>query len=235
MSRVLLMRSHSDALPLAQALRLKGVETVSHPLFEPRFCSLPLLKNPQALLITSKNALRAIEAQENLKRIRLYVVGDQTAKLAQDLGFSEVISASGASQELQELILSKACPENGVLYHLSGKVIKSDIVKILQNEGFKAERHIVYRLKDIDHLPKSLIDDFLHNQISHVMLFSSRTTRLFGALLRKYRIEKVTNLMTAVCFSQNIAQEAEQLSWGKIWISPRPNLQSMLEYFDDER
>ncbi|MBS0272374.1 MAG: uroporphyrinogen-III synthase [Proteobacteria bacterium] len=235
MPRVLLIRSLKEAFPLIQALSLKGVETVSYPFFEPHFCSLPALKNPQALLITSKNALRAIDAQESLKKIRLYVVGDQTAKLAQDLGFSEVISASGTSHDLQKLILAKAHREKGVLYHLSGHIIKRDIVTGLQNQGFKAERHVVYRIKDINHLPKNLIDDFLHNQISHVMLFSSRTTHLFGTLLKKNKIEKTVKLMTAMCFSQDIAREAECLSWGKIWISPRPNLKNMLEYFDDER
>lgn len=235
MSCILLIRALTEALPLSQELRLRGLEPVCHPLFEPSFFPLPFFKEPQAFIITSKNALRALEAREDLKTIQLYVVGDQTARLAESMGFSKVASASGTSQELGELILSQAHPDNGILYHLSGEMLKGDLVKDLQNKGFRAKRQIVYSIKDVDNLPQKLIHDLLQRTMSHVMFFSPRTTFVFATLLKKCKVESETNMVTAICLSKNVAKEAQQLTWKNIWISPRPNLKNMLRYFDDER
>jgi uroporphyrinogen-III synthase len=159
MRRVLLIRPLEDALPLANILKSKGVESLLHPLFEPRFLPLPLLKTPQALIITSKNALRALEGYEELKKIPLYVVGDQTADLAQVNGFLNVFSASGTTQELTKLILCHAHPEKGVLYHLAGEVVKGNIVHELNFRGFEAERHIVYHIQEAENLSEPLLND----------------------------------------------------------------------------
>ncbi len=87
MLRILLIRPLEDALPIAGILASKGVESLLYPLFRAHFLPIPPLKTPQALIITSKNALRAAAAYDMLKKIPLYVVGDQTARLAQVQGF----------------------------------------------------------------------------------------------------------------------------------------------------
>ena len=93
MRRVLLIRPQHDAFSVAEALESKGIKACSYPLFEPIFLPLPTLKNPQALIITSKNALRSLEGHEEFKKITLYVVGDQTAHLACQMGFSKIKNA----------------------------------------------------------------------------------------------------------------------------------------------
>ena len=190
MPSVLLIRPMEEALPLSKILKSKGVKSLLHPLFEPRFLFLPLLKTPQALIITSKNALRAIQGHENLKNVPLYVVGDQTAQLAQDMGFARVTMASGTSQELTKLILNHAHREKGILWHLSGEVVKGNIIKELRAEGFKAERHITYYIKDAEKLPSSLLSDLQNQKISHVMFFSPRTTTIFVNLMNKNNLER---------------------------------------------
>lgn len=234
MNRVLLIRPMDDALPLAKILKSKGIESLLYPLFTPRFLPFVPLKDPQAFIITSKNALRALEGHKNLREVPLYVVGDQSAQLAKKMGFSNVVSALGTSQELIQLILNHARHDAGILWHLSGERIKENIVQALQAKGFKAERKIVYCIEEIAVDP-SLFEDLQNQKISHVMFFSPHTTQIFIHLLKKKSIEKVTSQMIALCLSQDIAEETMSLDWKKIWISPRPATQNMVEYFNDKK
>ncbi|MBP6951526.1 MAG: uroporphyrinogen-III synthase [Alphaproteobacteria bacterium] len=235
MTCVLLIRSQEEAYTLAKDIQSKGIESVHHPLFTARFFPIPPLKAPQALIITSKNALRALKGIDDLKNIPLYGVGNQTALFAQQLGFSNVMSASGTSKELLALILKKADPSKGVMYHLSGKIIKGDLVEKLRAAGFKAKRHIVYQIEDYEELPAALLSNLKNHQISHVMFFSPRTTELFVNLLSKYKIEKEACIMTALCVSHSVAEKARLLQWAKIWVSLQPTIQSMAGYFDEEQ
>lgn len=235
MTCVLITRPLEDALPMADALRSKGLESVLYPLFEPLFLPVPYLKTPQALIITSKNALRAIEGEEDLKNIPLYGVGDETARLAQCMGFKNVISASGTSHDLIDLILKQTPKEQGILYHLSGNVIKVDIVKELQKKGLTAKRKIVYRIQKIRNLQDSLLYDLENKKISHVMFFSPRTARFFVSLLNENKLEKIASEIRAVCLSNSVAQAVRSLQWKEIWISPQPLVKNMIGYFHEEK
>jgi len=233
MPNVLIIRPLDDALPLAEILKSKGVIPLLYPLFKPLFLPLPPLKDPQAFIITSKNALRAIENHESLKNIPVFTGGDETAALARTLGFSNVTSASGTSKDLIPLLLEKANPTNGILWHLSGEMIKTDLVSILQSKGFQAKRQIVYKIEGVNTLPIELQTQLLQQEISHVLFFSPETTRHFINLLNKNNLAPSAHHITSLCLSEDVAQQGSGISWKDVWISPQPTSQSMMDYFNE--
>ena len=235
MTRVLLIRSLEDALPLVQTLKEKGIESAVHPLYEPRFHPLPSLENPQAFIITSKNAVRAIEGDSSLKSIPLYVVGDQTAEFAKSKGFKTIYSASGTSEELLPLILENTHRDRGILWHLSGEIIKKDISAYLQAHGFSAKRQVVYEIESPQILPDGLYFELQEKNISHVLFFSPHTTVIFATLLKKSGLENITAYLNALCLSADIAREAQKLAWTNIWISPQPTTESLIGYFHEKK
>ncbi len=232
MHSVLLIRPKEDSLPFAKILKSKGITPFLYPLFKAIFLPFVPPKNPQALIITSKNALRAFQDYQVLKNIPLYVVGDQTASLAHQLGFSKVLSASGTAQDLINLISRTAHPGEGTLWHLSGEVIKRDLVRDLESKGFQAARKVVYQIEGINTLPPPLVSQLQNQEISHVMFFSPQTTALFINLLIKKGLEDNTPQMISLCLSDDVAKKALSLKWKEIWISPKPTTKNMLEYFD---
>lgn len=232
MSYILITRPYVDAQPLAQTLKSKGLKPLLCPLYEPHFLSLPPLKDPQALIITSKNALRALEKAEDLKKLPLYGVGDETALLAERMGFTTVMSSSGTSEDLLKLILKHAQPKMGILYHLSGQIIKVDLIKELQAKGLKGERHIAYSIQDVDTIPGPLLYHIQNQKISHVLFFSSRTANIFVNLFNKNKLGERASSMIALCLSQDVAQAIRSLEWKAVWISPEPTMKTMIEYFD---
>lgn len=234
MSRVLLIRPLEDALPMATVLRDKGIDVSLYPLYQPHFLPIAHLEKAQAFIITSKNALRALKNYEEFKTTLLYVVGDKTAELAKRLGFLNVLSASGTSQELIALILATAKRDKGVLWHLSGEVINRNIADILTCEGFEAERKIVYYIEGAKDFSPSLCYELENQQISHVIFCSPRTTSIFIDLLQKKEMEKITCKIVALCLSQEIEKNTLGLRWKKLWVSPKPNMNALMRYFDEE-
>lgn len=235
MSQILITRPLVDALPLAKALELRGLNPLVVPLFRTKFFPLPLLNDPQALMITSKNALRALKPVEDLKHIPLYGVGDQTTQLASQMGFKNAISASGNAEDLVELILTQADPKKGILYHLSGDVIKVDLVKELQLKGLQAKREIVYSLQAVENFPNFLLDSLQKQNISHILFFSYQTAKIFVNLLVKNKLDQMASFMVALCLSQDVARAIRPLKWKNVWISSQPKLSSMIEYFDGDK
>lgn len=235
MTHVLIIRSQEDGRPMVEALKAQGIEVSHHPLFHPFFLPVPLLINPQALIITSKNAIRALEGREDLKHLTLYTVGDKTAELARDMGFVNVLSASGTTQELLQCVVEKADQNRGILYHLSGEIIKGDMVDMLRQIGFQAQRHIVYRIEDAVNLPTDLCAKLKADTISHVIFCSPRTTITFTKFLKESRLENITCPMTALCLSQEVAEKAASLQWKKVWISTQPTIKKLMGYFNEER
>jgi uroporphyrinogen-III synthase len=234
MPRVLIIRSSEDALPLITILKSKGIEVSHYPLFQPRFLPLPPLKNPHALIVTSKNAIRALVGQEDLKKRPLYTVGDETAELARQSGFLNILSASGTSEDLIQLILKTEPRDKGTLWHLSGEYVKGNIVDALTLAGFESKRQIVYQIEDATDLPPSLCRELENHAISHVLFCSPRTTSVFMTLLKKKKIEKNACHIISLCLSEDIKEKTSGLKWKKIWVSPLPSIKNLMGYFDEE-
>jgi uroporphyrinogen-III synthase len=235
MQNVLIIRPQKEALSLAHSLKIRNIKSTLFPLFKPRFLPILDLGTPQAFIITSKNALYSLEGREDLKQIPLFVVGDQTAALAHDMGFTTVYKGSGTSQDLTGVILSHAHPKAGLLLHLSGEKVTGRLIEALREYGFDARRQIVYKIEDAPELPSQLIDSLHNKTLTHVMFFSPRTTMVFVNLLNKSKLERATSHMTSLCLSENVAEKARLIPWVKVWISSEPTAEAMIEHFDEKK
>jgi uroporphyrinogen-III synthase len=232
MRRALLLRQQEESFALSNLLESYDVTSCSYPLFEPLFLPLHFLENPQALLITSKNALRAIQQNEALKEVPLYAVGDQTAQLAKSMGYIHVQSASGTAKDLINLVIQRASRDKGTLWHLSGDIIKENIAEVLRKEGFLAKRQIVYRINEVETMPPALLHDLQMKAFSYVLFFSSRTTDIFIKLLKKNGLEAAAVEMTSLCLSEDVLKKVRVIDWKKMWVSPEPTVTAMIGYFN---
>src|ERR1700759_3031770 len=98
---VLVTRPHPDSETTAAALRAKGHEVVLAPMlrFEPVACS-GLDADYGAVIVTSANALRAVEGQlgEGLFKRPVFAVGEATAAAARNAGFGKVSAANSDAE-----------------------------------------------------------------------------------------------------------------------------------------
>ena len=107
--RILVTRPEPDAEQQAEKLVARGHAPVIAPLLTVAFSnSAPFdLARVQALIVTSRNGLRALAAHPQFAEavtLPVFAVGPATARVAAGLGFARVIEGPGTGEGLSELI-----------------------------------------------------------------------------------------------------------------------------------
>ena len=211
---VLVTRPHPDDEGTANALRARGFEVLRAPML--RFAPVPFQDDADArygaVIVTSANALRAIEPQldgSRLLKLPLFAVGQHTASAARDAGFDQVIAAKGDASALRDLVLervkSKQLKKASTLLYLAGADLARDLAGELSEKGFTVVTHTTYRMLPTSSLPREVCDAFVANQIEAVLHYSRRSARAFLDAARAGGVEISALALPQCCISTAVA------------------------------
>ena len=211
---VLVTRPHPDDEGTANALRARGFEVLRAPML--RFAPVPFQDDADArygaVIVTSANALRAIESQldgSRLLKLPLFAVGEHTASAARDAGFEQVIAAKGDASALRDLVLesvkAKRLKRASTLLYLAGADLARDLAGELSEKGFTVVTHTTYRMLPTSSLPREVCDAFVANQIEAVLHYSRRSARAFLDAARAGGVEISALALPQCCISTAVA------------------------------
>ena len=211
---VLVTRPHPDDEATAGALRARGFNVLRAPML--RFAPVPFQDDADAsygaVIVTSANALRAIEPQlagHRLLKLPLFAVGEHTASVARDAGFERVIASKGDAAALRDLVLasvkSKQLKQASTLLYLAGADLARDLAGELGEKGFTVITHTTYRMIPISSLPPEVCDAFVANQIEAVLHYSRRSARAFLDAARTGGVEISALALPQYCISAAVA------------------------------
>jgi uroporphyrinogen-III synthase len=165
-----------------------------------------------AIIVTSANALRAIEPQlkaSRLLELPLFAVGEHTASAARGAGFGEVITAKGDAAALRDLVLagvkSKHLKRGGTLLYLAGADLARDLAGELGEKGFTVVTHTTYRMIPVSSLPREVCDAFVANEVEAVLHYSRRSARAFLDAARTGGVEISALALPQYCISAAVA------------------------------
>lgn len=231
--RVLVTRPEPDAGDLARRLAALGHEPVLAPLLVVRLIEPQIsdIAGIQAAIVTSGNALRALEGSswlDALRELPLHAVGAATAEVARALGFRHVHVGPGTAEGLAETIVDDLAPAAGRLLHLCGETVAADLKGLLQGAGFTVDQAIVYRTEPTLSLPQAVIDDIGTGNIDAVMLMSPRTAETYAALIERHHLASEIRRVRHICLSSAVAQKLEGLRDLVTDIAAAPRLEEML-------
>ncbi len=209
--RILVTRPEPDARDEVKALAARGHEGVAAPLLviEQVEDVALYLDGAQALIVTSKNALRALShrpALDAARELPLFAVGEATARAARELGFIIVIEGPGNGAGLAELISSRADPQRGRLVHLAGETVAFDLKAALEARGLSVSAPVLYRSGPATELPKQALRSISDGTLDGVILLSPRTARTFLALLERYGALTQGKRLVCYCISEAVAE-----------------------------
>ncbi len=235
--RLLVTRPEPDAGREAELLAARGHEPVLAPLLEIEFVSTPLsLAGAQGLIVTSRNAIRALAAHPDLGealKLPLLAVGDATAGAARDLGFTEVVIGPGTGGTLAALIASELEPEGGPLLHLAGETVAFDVKAALESQGFAVRKTVLYRAVPADALPNEALDLVAAGRLDGVLLMSPRTASTFAALVEKHGLVNQAAGLICYCLSEAVAEAAATLGC-ELRVAARPREEDVLALLHTE-
>lgn len=222
--KILITRPIDEATALAKEITNLGHHPVIAPLLTIELfqnIDFKIFDKYEAIIISSKNALKAISNAD--KKLKLFIVGEQSTQFAKSLGFINTTYAGSNITELKEYI----DPCNNLLY-LSGMDISDD----LRSLGNKITRLEVYQAKAI----KSASNDFLSfiklNHLKLCVFFSKRTAQIFLNIIKKYKLESYCDKIVSLSLSGNIDNSLKDLDLHSYYVSKDPTLKGVISSID---
>lgn len=235
--RLLITRPEPDALRLQALLEDAGHEATVEPLLSVSFeGGDPIeIEGAQALIATSRNALRALKASPHLAEARhlpLFAVGKATATEARTLGFETVVTGAGTAPELVAHIVSALDPAAGLVVHLAGDVLAGNLSAELEAHGFRIVQPIVYRMIAAKALSDDAIEQLGMGEIEGVILMSPRTASVYAELVRKAGLTAQVRELPHFCLSPAIARRLGSLGEVDTRVAEAPRLEDVLALID---
>jgi uroporphyrinogen-III synthase len=236
--RLLVTRPEPDALKLSAVLEDAGHEAIVDPLLSVSFEAGDAidLEGVQALIATSRNALRALKAGPALaaaRRLPLFAVGKATAAEARALGFQVVVTGAGTAAALVAHIVSALDPSAGLLVHLAGDTLATDLAGDLEAHGFRVMQPVVYRMLPATTLADSTVEQLADGTIEGVVLLSPRTAAIYAQLVRKHGLTAAVRSLPHFCLSAAVARRLEPLGPVVTRVADAPRLEEVLALVDD--
>ena len=235
--RLLITRPEPDALQLMAALEQHGHDAVVEPLLSVSFAlgEAIELDGAQALIATSRNALRALKSHPvggKARRLPLFAVGPATAAAARACGFEMVLTGAGTAQELVTHIVAVADPAAGLLVQLAGDRQAIDLKGELEAHGFRVVQHIVYRTHAATALSEIALEGLAMGEIDGVILMSPRTAAIYASLMRKQGLAGIARSLAHFCVSAAVAERLAVLGSVPVRIAARPQVEEVLALID---
>jgi len=172
------------------------------------------IKNYNALVFTSSNAVRNLTVKGEKKNIKCFCVGSVTEKIARINGFTKTISASGNVNALKNLIInSKEVKKNDRLAYICGDQITIELDKELHTEGFKVKKFINYFSEKITSINKSNIELIKKYPPNVIFVYSLRSAESFNSIVSNYSLAPMMTQSVVMCISKKIADFFNKAGW----------------------
>jgi uroporphyrinogen-III synthase len=230
--KLLVTRPEPDGERTAEALRARGHTVLLAPLTRITPVHADLGPGPwAALLVTSANAVRALEnhpQRQRLSGLPVLAVGDRTAEAARKAGFADVTSAEGTSKDLISLANSRYAGEGPPLLWLAGADRAGDFA----TAGVPVEIRVIYQaVADIGLTPEA-VDALRDGSLDAVLHFSRRSAAAYTCETAKSGFAVSALLQAHCCLSAAVAEPLTAAGATRVRISPRPTEQSLLHLVD---
>ncbi|MBV9555784.1 MAG: uroporphyrinogen-III synthase, partial [Pseudolabrys sp.] len=184
--QIVVTRPLPDGARTAATLRARGHDVIVAPLMRVETLAADLSGTWSGVVATSANALRALDAAQalELSNLPVFVVGRRTGEAAQEVGFTDVISADGDGGDLAELIAARCAHAKlgtpAPLLYLAGEDRAFDLEGELRGMGIAAKTVTIYRAVTAP-FPEELTAALRAKTVDAVLHFSRRSAENYVA------------------------------------------------------
>ena len=223
---VLVTRPEPGASETAARLTALGFRHVLAPATSIATRALSVRGQPQAVLVTSGNALPALPA--SLHRLPLFAVGDATAARARKAGFGVVHSAGRDAAALAELVASRCAPSAGSLLLACGEGQGAALAADLRARGFGVLRRVAYAAHPADTLPVAARAALAERRVKAALFFSPQSARTFVTILQRDMPAEIVQGVEALAISPRTEAALRSLPWLRVRVASHPNQDELL-------
>ena len=230
--RLLVTRPEPDAAALADELLALGHEPVVQPLleFQPLDFDPAPLKTAGALIVTSRNGLRALQGRIDPAGIAgcpVFCVGGETERGLRQAGFQTIAAVAETAEQLAAAI-AKTAARGASLVHVTGEHQAFDLAGALEGRGFSIATLRVYEMKAASAFSGAVSDALEAGSIGGVILMSPRTAEIFVSLCRQHGLWDRARFLDYYCLANSVSNRLKPLEAVHVHIAQRPDRASLL-------
>ncbi|MBA4784006.1 MAG: uroporphyrinogen-III synthase [Rhizobiales bacterium] len=230
---LLMTRPEPDSTLSAEKLRAKGYSVLINPVLETQFSKEPVpWRRGADFVVTSRNGMRALNAlasDEMRREARLFSVGDATADLAEAAGFTMVLSASGAVEDLVDTVLEE---QPARLVYVCGRDRKGNLETRLRANGIVVDMAERYRAEFARTFQPAAISAFQVGALDGVLLYSRRTAEAFASLMEHHSLSYSTKKIAFFCLAKTVASVFDGVAGIDLCVAERSDERSLFEKVD---
>jgi uroporphyrinogen-III synthase len=227
--RLLVTRPEPDAAETAARLRAMGHDVIVRPMLAVVFNPPPAGLAPDSLVLTSRNAVRALASWPDAAKWRglpTFAVGAETGALLQEHGFRDIRTAGGDAGALIALIESHAPAELGTILYPAPRDQAADLAARLGAKGYRVERVEAYRAESARELGDELTQALRAGRLDGALFFSERTASAFVALVGAARLQDSLRPLAFYALSRRTAAPLRNLA-GELHVAGKPDSASL--------
>lgn len=236
---IVVTRPRSDAAPLMQSLQDSGHHAICEPLTEIFLdhtargpLAQALHRDPDGVIVTSRNGVHALAALTELRDCALLCVGDGTAAAAESTGFSRVWSCGGHVQALADYVIDAFDADTHFIY-VSAQHTHEDLPGLLGAFGIHVSQIVAYSAVASEVLSDTLVEQIRRGQIDGITFMSRRSADIFLQLCEKAGLMEALPALDAYCLSSNVAEPLRPHAWKNIAVAEQATLASLIACVDN--
>lgn len=235
--KILVTRPQPGADQTARRLSGLGIEPLVLPFTEMvklvHRLDDAVLKNADAVVVTSANALRHADKRmlNKLKHLPVFTVGDATKDAALDKGLSNVVSANGDAHDLSGLVTERLKPNSSIVY-LCGKTRTDDIEMNFAKAGFKIWSVETYQTIKVSQLTYKLGQLMEHHTLDGVLLYSGISAHIYSEVWSDRTAGKSIAIPMSFCISERAKATLSPALQSQVIVCSQPRDDVMIETVD---
>ncbi len=209
--RVLVTRPEPGATATAARLAALGHEPLVAPVTRIRATgAAPPEGEFDALIVTSANAVPALDRRPDARDRPAFVVGGRTAERVAAAGFVDVTWREDAGA-LGQAILERV-PPGSALLHVAGRDRRPEPAATLAAAGFTATVWEVYAAEAVDRLPAAIADALDEGRLDAALHYSPRSAAILCRLVTGAGRADDFRRLAHLCISDEVADEVASTS-----------------------
>ncbi|TBN19953.1 uroporphyrinogen-III synthase [Agrobacterium cavarae] len=246
--RVVVTRPMRSGQKTATLLRERGHEPILMPLTEAvhktQAAREALTRQPNALAVTSAEALRAldtsgIDLSGHLDR-PVFAVGAATAQAARECGFKTVITGEGDGAALAHLVKTTLTPDGQVssakrpaahVLYLAGRPREGGFENTLAASVITLDIAEIYEMQPVSWEGPAL-QAVLDIPPDAVLLYSRETARIFFDLVQAHDLAPLLHTSRFICISEKLLDVVPTPHRSRACASATPSEHAMLQLLD---
>jgi len=229
---LLITRPEPDAEATAARLRALGHEVTVQPLLTIAFSPPPVdLPMPQALVMTSRNGVRAVRSWPHAvewRKLPVFVTGSMTAEEARTAGFTDVRYGSGDAGDLARLIRANLSSGSGLVLYAAARDRSGNLINELTGQGYDVRVVEAYRADPAPRFEPPVREALVSGTIDGALFYSRRTAETFRNLATAEGITERLAGVSLYALSEQVAEGLAGLEPRAIKVSAKPTEDSLL-------